>query len=268
MADGMDLPTTAVEAVAQAAAATAAIEGRTAGNMAADLVRSRLNSVDQGAEAVSAVEQAPDDPDARSRLHEKLSEVLSEDPAFTAYLSSVLAPPRPTVPPTVGSTDADGGGRTGGQVSDESGSGSGGASKVSARAGTWLGITVSLLAVLAFFGITSLGDFGRFVTTDKEANQEACRIADAAAERALEFALDHEVASDYSEQMSKAAEKARNAELKEILATEAQEFGSNGGWADPRTDPESDPYAEISDEWGNYCHPGYWGVWTPGEDRF
>ncbi|WP_143652738.1 hypothetical protein [Streptomyces sp. 13-12-16] len=168
----------------------------------------------------------------------------------------------------MGSTDADRGGRTGGQGSDESGSGGGGASKVSARAGTWLGITVSLLAVLAFFGITSFGDFGRFVTTDKEANREACRIADAAAKRALEVMLDHEVASDYSEQMSKAAGEARNAELKEILATEAQEFGSNGGWADPRTNPEDDPYVEISDEWGNYCHPGHWGVWTPGEDRF
>ncbi|MFF8575496.1 hypothetical protein ACF06L_30165 [Streptomyces sp. NPDC015408] len=157
----MDLSTTAVEAVAQATAAAATAGGRTAGNMVVDLVRSRLSSVDQGAEAVSAVEQAPDDPDARSQLHMKLSEVMSEDPAFTAYLASVLAPPRPTDPPTVGSTNADRGGRAAGQASDESGSEGGGASKVSARAATWLGITVSLLAVLAFFGITSFGDFGR-----------------------------------------------------------------------------------------------------------
>ncbi|MFF3788374.1 hypothetical protein ACFYY7_45495, partial [Streptomyces sp. NPDC001933] len=93
MADGMDLATTAVEAVAQAAAAAATAAGGAAGNVAVDLVRSRLSSVDQGVEAMSAVEQTPDDPDARSRLREKLSEVLSEDPAFTAYLASVLAPP-------------------------------------------------------------------------------------------------------------------------------------------------------------------------------
>ncbi|MEV0695708.1 hypothetical protein [Streptomyces sp. NPDC050388] len=261
----MDLATTAVEAVAQAAAAAATAGGGTAGNMAVDLVRSRLSSVDQGVEAVSAVEQTPDDPDARSRLHEKLSEVLSEDPAFTAYLASVLAPPKPTEPPAVGSTNADRGGRAGGQVSDESGSGGGGASKVSAWAGTWLGITVSLLAVLAFLGITSIGDF---VTTDKEANREACRIADEAAKRVLLVRLDRQSASDYSEQMSKAAGEARNAELKEILATEAEEFGSNGGWADPRSNVEDDPYAEIRDEWGDYCRPGYWGVETPGEERF
>ncbi|GAA2330598.1 hypothetical protein GCM10010416_56850 [Streptomyces caniferus] len=261
MADGMDLATTAVEAVAQAA-------GGAVGNMAVDLVRSRLSSVDQGVEAVSAVEQTPDDPDARWRLHEKLSEVLSEDPAFTAYLASVLAPPEPTEPPTiVGSTDARGG-LAGGQVSDESGAGDGGALKVAARAGTWLGITVSLLAVLAFLGITSISDFGDFVTTDKEANQEACRIADEAAKRALLWSLDREIASDYSEQMSKAAGEARNAELKEILAREAQEFGSNGGWADPRSKVEDDPYAEVHDEWGDYCRPGYWGVETPGEERF
>ncbi|MCF3143805.1 hypothetical protein [Streptomyces platensis] len=267
MADGMDLATTAVEAVAQAA-------GGAVGNMAVDLVRSRLSSVDQGVEAVSAVEQTPDDPDARSRLHEKLSEVLSEDPAFTAYLASVLAPPEPTEPTTiVGSTNARGG-QAGGQVSDESGSGDGGALKFAARAGTWLGITVSLLAVLAFFGITSIsdfgdfGDFGDFVTTDKEANREACRIADEAAKRALLSSLDREIASDYSEQMSKAAGEARNAKLKEILAREAQEFGSNGGWADPRSKVEDAPYAEVNDEWGDYCRPGYWGVETPGEERF
>ncbi|MFG2840827.1 hypothetical protein ACGFYE_38190 [Streptomyces zaomyceticus] len=266
MADGMDLATTAVEAVAQAAAATAV--GGAAGSMAVSLVRSRLSSVDQGVEAVSAVEQTPDDPDARSRLHEKLSEVLSEDPAFTAYLASVLAPPRPTEPPTnAGSTNADSGGQAVGAVPDESGSG-GGASKVAARAGTWLGVTVSLLAVLAFFGVTRVGDFGDFVTTDKEANREACRIADEAAKRVLLVGLDQESASDYSEQVSKAAGKARNAELKEILATEAKEFGSNGGWADPRSNVEDDPYAEVHDEWGDYCRPGYWGVETPGDERF
>ncbi|MFF3784054.1 hypothetical protein, partial [Streptomyces sp. NPDC001933] len=177
-------------------------------------------------------------------------------------------PPKPTEPPTiVGSTNAHGG-RTGGQVSDESGSGDGSALKVAARAGTWLGITVSLLAVLAFFGITSIGDFGGFVTTDKEANRETCRIADEAAKRVLLVGLDRESASDYSEQMSKAAGEARNAELKEILATEAEEFGSNGGWADPRSNVEDDPYAKVYDEWGDYCRPGYWGVETPGEERF
>lgn len=269
MADGMDLATTAVEVVAQAAAAAATAAGSAVSNMTVDLVRSRLSSVDQGVEAVSAVEQTPNDPDARSRLHEKLSEVLSEDPAFTAYLASVLAPPRPTEPPTiVGSTNADRGSRTGGQVSDESGSGDGGASKVAARVGTWLGITVSLLAVLTFFGLTSISDFGAFVTTDKEANREACRIADEAAKRVLLVGLERESSSDYSEQMSKAAGEARNAELKEILAREAEEFGSNGGWADARSNVEDDPYAEVHDEWGDYCRPGYWGVETPGEERF
>ncbi|GAA2919801.1 MULTISPECIES: hypothetical protein [Streptomyces] len=150
-------------------------------------------------------------------------------------------------------------------MSDESGSEDSGASKVAARAGTWLGITVSLLAVLAFFGINSIGDF---VTTDKEANREACRIADHAAKRALSVGLDRESASDYSEQMSEAAGEAENAELKEILATEASEFGSNGGWADPRSEVEYSPYAKVRDEWGDYCRPGYWGVETPGEERF
>ncbi|MDQ1022392.1 hypothetical protein [Streptomyces afghaniensis] len=157
-------------------------------------------------------------------------------------------------------------------MSDESGSEDSGASKVAARAGTWLGITVSLLAVLAFFGINSIGDFvnsiGDFVTTDKEANREACRIADHAAKRALSVGVDRESAADYSEQMSEAAGEAENAELKEILATEASEFGSNGGWADPRSKVEDSPYAEVRDEWGDYCRPGYWGVEMPGEERF
>lgn len=108
----MDLATTAVEAVAQVAAAAATAAGGAIGGMAVDLVRSRLSSVDQGEEAVVAVEQTPDDPDARSRLREKLSEVLSEDPAFAAYLASVLAPPKPTEPPTiVGSINVDRGSR-------------------------------------------------------------------------------------------------------------------------------------------------------------
>ncbi|MFD4972075.1 hypothetical protein [Streptomyces sp. NPDC058424] len=112
MTDGMDLATTAAEAVAQAASAAATSAGGAIGRMVVDLVRSRLSSVDQGEEAVSAVEQLPDDPDARSRLREKLSEVLSEDPAFATYLASVLAPPRPTEPPTVvGSINVDRGSR-------------------------------------------------------------------------------------------------------------------------------------------------------------
>lgn len=51
---------------------------------------------------------APDDADARARLREKLAEVLAEDPAFAAYLMSVMAPPRPAHPPTnVGSIHVD-----------------------------------------------------------------------------------------------------------------------------------------------------------------
>ncbi|MCX5166158.1 hypothetical protein OOK39_44780 [Streptomyces sp. NBC_00264] len=112
MTDGMDLATAAVEAVAQTATAAATAAGSAIGGMAVDLVRSRLSSVDQGEEAVSAVEETPDDPDARSRLREKLSQVLSEDPAFAAYLASVLAPPKPTEPRTIaGSINVDRGSR-------------------------------------------------------------------------------------------------------------------------------------------------------------
>ncbi|MFI8103744.1 hypothetical protein [Streptomyces sp. NPDC086023] len=80
--------------------------------MAVELVRGRLSGVPQGPEAVSAVEQAPDDPDARTRLREKLAEVLDEDPAFAAYLASLLVPPMPTAPPTnMGSIHIDRGSR-------------------------------------------------------------------------------------------------------------------------------------------------------------
>ncbi|MGW3009480.1 hypothetical protein ACWC9R_11670 [Streptomyces sp. NPDC001219] len=149
-------------------------------------------------------------------------------------------------------------------MSDEGGSEGSVASKVAARAGTWLGITVSLLAVFAFFGINSIGDF---VTTDKEADREACRIADEAAKHTLSVSLDRESASEYSEQMSRAAEEAENAELKEILATEAEELGSNGG-ADPRSKVEDSINADVRDEWEDYFRPGYWGVETPGEEHF
>ncbi|MEU6402533.1 hypothetical protein [Streptomyces sp. NPDC046985] len=47
-----------------------------------------------------AVEESPDDPDARSRLRERLLEALSEDPAFAADLARVLLPPKPTYAPT------------------------------------------------------------------------------------------------------------------------------------------------------------------------
>ncbi|MGW1105748.1 hypothetical protein [Streptomyces sp. NPDC002540] len=110
--DGADLAAAAVDAVARAAAAATTEAGGAAGGMVIDLVRGRLRDVAQGEEAVSEVERTPDDSDARSRLREKLSEVLAEDPAFAAYLASVLAPPKPTEQPTnVGGINIDRGGR-------------------------------------------------------------------------------------------------------------------------------------------------------------
>ncbi|MFC9397537.1 hypothetical protein ACFTWS_30885 [Streptomyces sp. NPDC057027] len=107
--NGVDLATAAVEAVARAAVTAA---GGAAGDMVVGLVRGRLRDVDQGAEAVSEVERTPGDFDARSRLREKLATVLAEDPAFAAYLASVLAPPRPTERPVnTGSVVVDRGGR-------------------------------------------------------------------------------------------------------------------------------------------------------------
>ncbi|MET9852973.1 hypothetical protein ABZY57_08510 [Streptomyces sp. NPDC006450] len=112
----MDLAAAAVEAVARAANAAVAgasgAAGAAAGGMIVDLVRGRLGAVSQGAEAVAAVELSPDDPDARARLHEKLAAVLAEDPAFAAYLASVVAPPPPAAPPSlVGSINIDRNGR-------------------------------------------------------------------------------------------------------------------------------------------------------------
>ncbi|HEY5835022.1 hypothetical protein [Streptomyces sp.] len=112
MADGVDLAAAAVDAVALAAGGAATAAGGAVADAIVGLVRGRLGSVSGGEEAVSAVEQTPEDPDARSRLREKLSVVLSEDPAFAAYLASVLAPPKPTEPPTiVGSINVDRSGR-------------------------------------------------------------------------------------------------------------------------------------------------------------
>ncbi|MGW2181862.1 hypothetical protein ACWCXX_27955 [Streptomyces sp. NPDC001732] len=110
--NGVDLAAAAVDAVARATAAAATAAGGAAGGMVVDLVRGRLRNVDQGEEAVSEVERTPDDPDARSRLREKLAGVLAEDPAFAAYLTSVLAPPGPTgQPANTGSISIDRGGR-------------------------------------------------------------------------------------------------------------------------------------------------------------
>ncbi|MEU1215424.1 hypothetical protein ABZ424_23995 [Streptomyces sp. NPDC005790] len=94
MTDVMDLANAAVEAVGQGTADAI-------GNTVVDLVRRRLSGIGQGEEAVLAVQESPDDPDARSRLHERLSEVLSEDPAFAADLASVLVLPEPNVVSTI-----------------------------------------------------------------------------------------------------------------------------------------------------------------------
>ncbi|MFD0033018.1 hypothetical protein ACFVJK_33045 [Streptomyces sp. NPDC127172] len=91
----MDLANAAVEAVAKAVSAAATAAGGAIGSEAVDLVRRRLSGVDWGEEAVSAVEESPDDVDARSRLRERLSEVLSEDQEFAADLERALAPPKP-----------------------------------------------------------------------------------------------------------------------------------------------------------------------------
>ncbi len=90
----MDLANAAVEAVAQGTAGAI-------GGTVADLVRRRLSGIGRQDAAVAAVQESPDDPDARSRLRERLAEVLSEDPAFAAELASVLALPRPNVASTV-----------------------------------------------------------------------------------------------------------------------------------------------------------------------
>ncbi|MFJ5548511.1 hypothetical protein [Streptomyces sp. NPDC093225] len=120
MSNGVDLAAAAVDAVTRAGAAAATAAGSAAGGMAVELVRGRLSGISQGPEAVAAVEQAPEDPDARTRLREKLAEVLAEDPAFAAYLASLLAPPRPTEPPTTttitGSINIDRNARTRGNL--------------------------------------------------------------------------------------------------------------------------------------------------------
>ncbi|MFF9145927.1 hypothetical protein ACF1BN_13810 [Streptomyces sp. NPDC014861] len=104
----MDLASAAVDLVAQAGTTAVAAAGGAVGAMAVELVRGRLRAVDQGPEALAAVEQAPEDPDARARLREKLLEVLAEDPAFAAYLATLLAPPKPAQPPhNVGSIHVD-----------------------------------------------------------------------------------------------------------------------------------------------------------------
>lgn len=108
MASGVDLASAAVDLVAQAGTTAVAAAGGAVGGMVVELVRGRLGGVDQGPEALAAVEQAPEDPDARARLREKLVEVLAEDPAFAAYLASLLAPPKPAQPPgNVGSIHVD-----------------------------------------------------------------------------------------------------------------------------------------------------------------
>ncbi|MEV7420177.1 hypothetical protein [Streptomyces sp. NPDC089919] len=113
MTNGVDLAAAAVDAVARAGAAALTAVGTGAGNTAVEIVRGRLSGVQQGPEAVSAVERAPEDADARARLREKLAAVLAEDPAFASYLASVLAPPRPAEPPshTTGSIHIDRGAR-------------------------------------------------------------------------------------------------------------------------------------------------------------
>ncbi|MFI6019156.1 hypothetical protein ACIBCP_16220 [Streptomyces sp. NPDC051287] len=100
MTDGMDLATTAVNVVAQAAGAAATAAGGAIGGTAVELVRRRLSGIGRGEEAVRAVEESPEDPDARSRLRERLSEVLSEDQAFAAELTRALRPPKPVDTPT------------------------------------------------------------------------------------------------------------------------------------------------------------------------
>ncbi|MFF2775550.1 hypothetical protein ACFVU3_11630 [Streptomyces sp. NPDC058052] len=108
MGSGVDLAAAAVDLVAQAGNTAVAAAGGAVGGMVVELVRSRLGGVDQGPEALAAVEQAPDDPDARARLRQKLTDVLTEDPAFAAYLASLLAPPKPAQPPhNVGSIHID-----------------------------------------------------------------------------------------------------------------------------------------------------------------
>ncbi|MCX4777903.1 hypothetical protein [Streptomyces sp. NBC_01264] len=155
----MDLAAATVDAVARAATAAVTSAGGAAGGMVVDLVRGRLNGVDQGAEAVAAVERTPEDPDARSQLREKLAAVLSEDPAFAAYLASVLAPPPPASPPSlVGSINIDRNGRARGTfvLGDQA------VTKI--RQGS-PGALVGLLLIAALL-VTAIYGLGRLVTDD------------------------------------------------------------------------------------------------------
>lgn len=159
----MDLAAAAVEAVARAANAAVAgasgAAGAAAGGMIVDLVRGRLGAVSQGTEAVAAVELSPDDPDARARLHEKLAAVLAEDPAFAAYLASVLAPPPPASPPSlVGSINIDRNGRARGTfvLGDQA------VTKI--RRGS-PGALAGLVVIAALL-VTAIYGLGRLVTDD------------------------------------------------------------------------------------------------------
>ncbi|TYC76582.1 hypothetical protein [Streptomyces sp. CB01881] len=98
MSDGLDLAATAVGIISAAAGSAAAGIGTAAGRLVTDLVRSRLQSVPDGPDAVTAVEDNPQDPSAQARLTDVLAQALAADPDFRAALAQNVSLSR-TVPP-------------------------------------------------------------------------------------------------------------------------------------------------------------------------
>ncbi|MFD9604229.1 hypothetical protein [Streptomyces sp. NPDC059970] len=115
------------------------------------------------------------------------------------------------------------------------------------KVGAWLGITVSALAVLAFFGISTAGDFG-FTSDPEAANQQACKIANQAYAD-YSSSSDESSLRSYAAQLTKASDKAADEHLKTGLKGQADHIETMVGY----TGNSWDELYDSEDSWKVDC---------------
>ncbi|MEV7420179.1 hypothetical protein [Streptomyces sp. NPDC089919] len=172
-ASGAAGPATTTATATGGAAGAAGPAGPDVTVTAAELVRGRLGGVPEGPEAVAAVEWAPEDVQARSRLRDKVSAVLEAEPEFAARLAELLVPPAPPLPPEPPEPPAGFGDRP---DIRPAGRGGGLAGAATALAGRALGrirrrepvALLGLAAVVVLLGLAGYGVFS-MMTADPKA---------------------------------------------------------------------------------------------------
>ncbi|WP_124286989.1 hypothetical protein [Streptomyces sp. ADI92-24] len=112
---------------------------------------------------------------------------------------------------------------------------------------------MSALAVLAFFGISSVGDFD-FSTDPKEANRQACQIADDAWNNYSAFRSASDIRA-YVDKLGEAADTAADEELKSVLRAHSDWLSNSADYVDDDPDlvDDHDFIGDPPESWDSYC---------------